>query len=276
MKKTIKFVKIRSKHPSHNELRKVIPASKPVVLRLGSTTEMPAGFVEINHKDVARISGNKKKMKIAFNEAGVKTADWWTSSGNNEFELQPQKGVCNISQLPYPIVAKHLFGAQGKGNTLIKSEAEFTSFLEGKNSNQYIFEKFYNYSREYRLHVTSDGCFYACRKMLKNDAPQEERWHRHESNSVWILEENPQFEKPDSWNDIVEDCVSILEQIDADILAFDVKVQSPTDKNGNPRDYQEYILIECNSAPSIAAIGVEKYKEVIPKIIEKKVNAGRD
>ncbi len=144
------------------------------------------------------------------------------------------------------------------------------------NKKNYIGEAFVTYSREYRLHITKDGCFYACRKMLKNDAPQEERWHRHESNSVWILEENPQFEKPDSWDDIIEDCVSVLDQIDADLLAFDIKVQSPTTKDGQQRDYQEYILIECNSAASLGEIGIEKYKEIIPKIIEKKVNAGRD
>jgi type I restriction enzyme S subunit len=39
-----------------------------------------------------------------------------------------------------------------------------------------------NNSREYRLHVTADGCFYACRKMLKADA--EERWYKNDSNCV--------------------------------------------------------------------------------------------
>lgn len=266
------FVKIRSKHPSHEPLRKIIPATKKVVLRLGSTTPMPEGFIEINHKDVARISGNKKKMKQAFTEAGVKTALWidpttcTAVSGTTVFQ--------ECVKLGFPIVAKQLFGAQGKGNTLLRTEEELNTFLQGKTMSNYIFEKFYNYSREYRLHVTKDGCFYACRKMLKNDAPQEERWHRHESNSVWILEENPQFEKPDSWDDIIEDCVSVLDQIGADVLAFDIKVQSPVTKDGQQRDYQEYIIIECNSAPSIGLIGIEKYKQVIPKIIESKVNAG--
>jgi glutathione synthase/RimK-type ligase-like ATP-grasp enzyme len=273
MKKTIKFVKIRSKHPSHDELRKVIPATKPVVLRLGSTTEMPAGFVEINHKDVARISGNKKKMKMAFNDAGVKTADWWTGTktdaGNYIFYKDAQG--FSINNLPYPIVAKSLFGAQGKGNTLIKSEAEFTQFLEGKNLNNYLFERYYNYLLEFRLHVTSDGCFYACRKAMKADTPAEERWRFHSDTSIFFLEENDRFFKPNSWNDIVEDCVAVLDEINADVLAFDVKVQSAVDKNGNVRDYQDYILIEMNSAPSLLSIGIEKYKEIIPKIIASKI-----
>lgn len=269
MKKT-KYVKIRSKHPSHNELRKSIPAIKPVVLRLGSTTEMPAGFVEINHKDVARISGNKKKMKQAFNEAGVKTANWLdpttctAASGTTVFQ--------ECMRLGLPIVAKQLFGAQGKGNTLIRTEEELNTFLQGKTMSNYIFEKFYNYLLEFRLHVTSDGCFYACRKAMKADTPPEERWRFHSDTSTWYLETNEKFYKPNSWDDIVEDCVAALEEIGADVLAFDVKVQSPVDKNGVPREYQEYILIEANSAPSLQNIGIEKYKEIIPEIIKKKVN----
>ncbi len=132
MKKTIKFVKIRSKHPSHNELRKVIPATKPVVLRLGSTTEMPAGFVEINHKDVARISGNKKKMKMAFNEAGVKTATWWTWVEEDTF-LYNDKNVKvdeMLQKFPNGFVMKHIFGSQGKGNTLIKNMQDWNIFKE--------------------------------------------------------------------------------------------------------------------------------------------------
>jgi len=278
MKKTIKFVKIRSKHPSHNELRKVIPASKPVVLRLGSTTEMPAGFVEINHKDVARISGNKKKMKMAFNEAGVKTADWFTHSGAAGF-IQHAHGMIDrgvmISDLPYPIVAKSLFGAQGKGNTKINNQQELETWLQGKNLSNYIYEKFVNMLLEFRLHVTSDGCFYACRKAMRADTPAEERWRFHSDTSIFFLEENDRFFKPNSWDDIIEDCVAVVNEINADVLAFDVKVQSATDKNGNVRDYQEYILIECNAAPSLLKIGIEKYKEIIPKIIEKKVNANQ-
>ena len=270
MKKT-KYVKIRSKHPSHNELRKSIPAIKPVVLRLGSTTEMPAGFVEINHKDVARISGNKKKMKQAFNEAGVKTANWLdpttctAASGTTVFQ--------ECMRLGLPIVAKQLFGAQGKGNTLIRTEEELNTFLQGKTMSNYIFEKFYNYLLEFRLHVTSDGCFYACRKAMKADTPPEERWRFHSDTSIFFLEENDRFFKPNSWDDIIEDCVAVVNEINADVLAFDVKVQSATDKNGNVRDYQEYILIEMNSAPSLLEIGIEKYKQEIPKIIEKKILA---
>jgi hypothetical protein len=29
--------------------------------------------------------------------------------------------------------------------------------------------------------------------MLKQGTPEEQQWHRHDSNCVWIMEENPAF-----------------------------------------------------------------------------------
>ena len=82
-------------------------------------------------------------------------------------------------------------------------------------------KKYYTYTREYRLHITKDGCFYACRKMLKRDAEED----RHDSNCVWIVEDNPEFNKPDNWNDIVSDCVKAMQSVGLDICAIDIKMQ---------------------------------------------------
>jgi len=263
-----RFARIRSKHPSHAPLRAAIPIDTKAVVRFGSTTEMPSEFIEINHKDVARISGNKLKMKQAFDEAGAQTAVWINPRLCTGTSGTTVANEC--AKLGFPIVAKHIFGSQGKGNTLIKSEEELSEYLQGKTVNNYIFEKFYNYSREYRLHVDAEGCFYACRKMLKSDTPAEERWHRHSDTSVWIVEENEMFQRPNTWDDIVEDCVAILNEIGADFLAFDVKVQSDVDSKGYPRDRQEYIIIEANSAPSLGDKGIEIYKKRIPQMIKRK------
>jgi hypothetical protein len=108
--------------------------------------------------------------------------------------------------------------------------------MENKNLNSYIFEKFVNYGHEFRLHVTEDGCFYTCRKALKENVPENEKWRRHDDICVWFLEENESFHKPNSWDDIVNDCVKALKSIGADILSFDVKfVPNPDPKKINEK-----------------------------------------
>jgi hypothetical protein len=265
---------IKSRHPSHSILRTNLPLTPfKSVIRLGSTTEMydtvahGGKRIEINTVDAIKISSNKKLMKQAFIQADVCTADMWTDGALNDWANEN-----------FPIVAKHIYGSRGEGNTLLHNMEQLNKWLNNKNLSNYIFEKFYNYALEYRLHVTEDGCFYTCRKALKSDTAEEESWYRNDSNCVWLLESNPQFNKPNSWNDIVEDCVKALKHIKADILSFDVRVQSATKGNGKPREYQEYILLECNSASSLSSINDDisivatKYIEILPKLIIKKGN----
>lgn len=268
---------ILSRHPSHNVLRSstrnlpLLPIQS--VVRFGSTTEKDDTIsnggkrIEINTVEAIKNSANKLKMKQKFNEAGVRTAQWITSEEFNKIGTE---------EFDFPIVAKAHFGSKGKGNTLIKNKEELTNWSIGKTLTNYIFEKFYNYSLEYRLHVTSDGCFYTCRKALKKDVPEEDKWRRHDDICVWFLEDNPEFKKPNTWNEIVNDCINALNAVNADILSFDVKVQGELDKEGNRRKYQDYILLECNSASSMdngtgeISQCAKAYIDILPKIILKK------
>lgn len=218
---------------------------------------MPDNYIEINTVDAVKTSANKLLMKQAFTEAGIKTATWW--------KLED----ININELPYPVVLKHIYGSRGTGNTLICDKEDLEHALEDiTNKSRYIIEKFYNYSREYRLHITSEGCFYTCRKMLKSDA--ENRWYRNNDNSVWILEDNEMFDKPINWDEIEEHCVRALNAVGLDVGACDVRVQSATDKHGNKRQSCNFIICEINSAPSLQTVGITKYKEILPKLIQSK------
>ena len=95
--------------------------------------------------------------------------------------------------------------------------------------------------------------------MLKRGA--DVRWHRHNVNSVWIVEGNPLFDKPTNWDSIVNSCVDALNAIGLDIAAFDVKVQSSKYKE------PKYIILESNSAPSLGEKGIEKYKEILTRLV---------
>ena len=177
-----------------------------------------------------------------------------------------------MATLPYPIVAKHHFGSRGKGNYLLNSKEELQEWLNGKNIENYIFEKFYNYNREYRLHVSKNGCFYTCRKMLKNDVPKEQRWFRNDSNSVWVLETNEAFDKPKNWKDIEKECINALNATGLDFGACDVRVQSAKTEKGKERTEIDFIIVEINSAPSMGEITEQRYKEELPKLLKDKQN----
>ncbi len=266
---------IFSRHPSHEVLRNELPLLPfRSVVRMGSTTPHLRERIECNTIQAVRNSASKLLMKQCFTRAEVKTADWWTYN-NHTFRPNNTDGGTDISVLPYPIIAKTHNGSRGEGNTLLESQQELESWMRGKTLSNYIFEKFYNYSREYRLHVTTEGCFYTCRKMLKRDAPEDNRWQRHDDNCVWVVEENTSFDKPINWNVIVTDCVKALRAVGLDIGAFDVKVQSATKSNGRVRTTPEYIIIESCSAPSFGTITAQKYLVEIPKVLKRKYENSR-
>lgn len=282
-KKSEKIVLFRpmilSRHPSHDCLRSkyknlpLLPYKS--VVRFGSTTDLEdtisngGNRIEINSIDSIKNSANKLLMKQKFTEANVKTANWITKT-------QADFSDEEIEVVGFPIVAKNHYGSKGKGNTLLKTKEELEAWLPGKTMSNYIFEKFMNYAHEFRLHITEEGCFYACRKALKKDCNDEDKWRHHDDNCVWFLENNDLFYKPNSWEDIVRDCVNALKAIGADVLSFDVKVQSPMNSKGEPREYQQYILLECNSASSMnngteeLSICATKYIEQLRKLIIKK------
>ena len=279
---------ILSRHPSHDILRlkhkKIAALPYRSVIRFGSSTEVEdtvakgGNRIEINTVNAIKISANKLLMKQKFNEAGVKTAEWMCADQHYLNEKGLVSGIEEHGEdsLEYPIVAKAHYGSKGKGNTLLKTHEEYLEWTSGKNLSNYIFEKFMNFGHEFRLHVTEDGCFYTCRKALKQDVPEDQKWRRHDDICVWFLETNENFQKPNSWNDIVSDCVKALKAVGADLLSFDVRVQTPRDKDGNLRPYQEYILLECNSASSMdngtgeVSVCAQKYIDEIPKIIIRK------
>ena len=275
-------VRIRSRHDSHNIIRGIIKAPVRTIVRFGSITPTEAIYpkatklgkkiIEVNSVEGVKNSSSKLLMKRCFTKNNIKTAEWVEADivqiedENISWEENNKKFT-----ISFPIVAKHHFGSRGTGNYLIENKEEFNNWVKNKNLTNYIFEKFYSYSREYRLHVTKNGCFYTCRKMLKADTPQEKRWFRNDSNSIWVVKENPMFDRPVNWNKIEEECIKALEAINLDVAAFDVKVQSAFN-NGKKRDNPAFIIIESNSAPSFGEITAEKYKEETPKIINLKNN----
>lgn len=256
----MKPIQIRTKNHTASQIKGKIFSNKRVIFRLGSKTETKEIFpksvklgkdiLEINTVEACSNSSCKIKMKTCFDEGKVKTAEWAQLS--NEWDI-------------FPCIVKHKFSSKGNGIYLISSKESLDDFINSHDKENYIVEKFYNYTKEYRLHVTKDGCFYTCRKLLKNDADPNNRWHRHDTNSIWVLEENPSFDKPKNWDEIVKQCVNALNSVGLDIGACDVKVQ--TEKGKKETFTPDFIVLEINSAPALGEITAQKYIEKLQTMV---------
>ena len=269
------YLRILSRHPSSKGLREtLLVKGKKVVYRHGSTTD--GGFeYEINSVESVKTSADKKLMKEAFDKAEICHAPWIHLPKSSDSHPNNKEWKDFLTKLNFGkdkeswVIIKHRLGSRGTGNSLVKTKEELDSFIKthAKSLDNYIVEEYKNYSVEYRIHATEDEYFYTCRKVLKNDTPKDQRFQRHDDNCSWLLEENPGFNKPANWNEIVNHCKKAVRMIGADVLAFDVKCTSIKEKKDKNC---KFIIIESCSAPSFGEVTTDKYKQQLPKIIEKK------
>lgn len=271
--------RLRSRHPSHEYLRprlKNLPLYPfKSVIRLGSSTDMKdtitngGNRIEINTIESVKNSASKLRMKEHFSTNDVKTAKWVWVNSNNTVNINLEES------LGFPLISKSIYGSRGLGNIKHDTKEDLESWMEGKDLSRYIFEEFKNFVREYRLHITKEGCFYACRKVLRRDTPEEHRWYRNDDYCNWIREDGDNqelFDKPINWEDIIQESVKALDAVGLDIGAVDVKVQSATNRNGELRENPEFFIIEINSAPSFGDITKVKYAEEIDRVLNRKYN----
>lgn len=249
----MRTVTIYSRHPSHKPLRRVIPAPKgyaPVV-RFGSLTESDKK-IQINTVEAIKKSMNKRLMKEAFTNNNVITPFWFNIPDYLKLEKQF-----------FPCVVKNIWGSRGTGNFLIKNIDEFNRLLQNRNPENYIVEKFVNYSREYRFHVSTEGVFLIWRKLRREDTPQQDRWFFNNQTCNWVNEEHPLFNLDTKTREnISQEAVKALNSVGLDFGACDIKVSA---------DGQRFTIIEINSAPSLGKIGVDAYISEINKLINKKL-----
>ncbi len=258
-KRTLFRPQLRSPHPTHEVLRTELQL-KPYrsIIRMGSTTELGdetskgGNRVEINPANAIKNSADKRRMKECFSNNNVKTADW--RKGAQAKELQD-----------FPLIVKNRWGSRGTGNYYLENVKDLNQFVSSHNMEDYIIERYHNYGLEFRLHVTEDGCFYPIQKKLKRDADPKEKFQRHDDNSVWILEQNPEFQKPGNWNEIEQECVKALKSLGLTIGAIDVRVQATPKKGQKP----EYFVIESSSAPSFGNITEERYVQQLNITLDK-------
>lgn len=266
---------IRSRHPSHNSLRTKLPKFMfRSCIRLGSTTRVEDGHqrVEINTIPAIENSASKFKMKTCFTQGGVKTAKWGKLALVSS--VTPENVYIGTVREPlkFPLIFKPNFGSRGTGLKLAKNIDEYKAIVASIRSriNDYLIEEYHNFVREYRMHVTEAGCFYTCRKMLERETPEDQRFYRNDSNCVWIIETNPEFDKPSNWAEIEKECVKALKSVGLDFGACDIRVQSSKNSKGQVRENPDFIIVEINSAPSFGEGTLKEYLKMLPNLIKQK------
>ena len=247
------FAQIRTKNPSALPLRRSIEVPGRAIVRLGSRTPSSIiykpgiRFVEVNTVESIENSRDKLRMKKCFATLDIPQAEWWSDHLDRT----------SFDEKMYPLVGKLIVGFKGHGMQLINNESELRTWLSSHNNGQYYLEKFYNYSREYRVHATQSHAFMSWRKLRRSDAT--ERWFFNSSNCNWVSPEHPLFDRPRNWDVMEEAAVNAIRAVGLDIGAVDIRVQS--------KDTPKFIVLEVNSAPQLGEAGIEAYKNEIRNII---------
>jgi len=260
-------VRIRTKNPSSNPLRKAILVPCLAVCRLGSRTPTSEIFpramhkvIECNTVEAVENSRDKLRMKARFfTIPEFKQATWY----HGRFDVNTIKEHFHINKNEdYKLVGKAICGFQGKGMVLIENDEQLTEFCRTHTPQYFFIELFYNYGREYRLHATQNEVFLSWRKLRTNDA--KERWFFNSHNCRWVGEGNQLFNKPSNWNQLCDAAVSAMRATTLDIGACDIRVSST--------DTTQFIVCEINSAPALGEEGIEAYREQIRKVLINKYN----
>lgn len=189
-------------------------------------------------------AADKLRMKECFDKAKVKTAPW-----------HKHDQIKNITK--FPVVAKHRFGSRGTGVYKLDSKDALIKFCKerARELHFFIFEKYMPYNREYRMHVWKEGCFYACRKARKRGIPEDVRWKFNYGQTVWLREDNKNFQRPTCWKEMEAECIKAVAACGLTFGGCDVKVN---------RDGTKFFMLEINSAPSFGDLTTEKYVEMLP------------
>jgi glutathione synthase/RimK-type ligase-like ATP-grasp enzyme len=250
---------IRTKNFSAKPLRGAIVLPFSSIVRLGSTTPTNhitnKRVIECNVVEAIENSRNKLRMKNCFSRFNVPQAEMY----HGDFNVEAIKKHFKLRS-EYKLVGKAIYGFKGHGMVLITSDKELDDFCKTHNPDRFFLEVFHNLSREYRLHCTQDQVFLSWRKLRKSDA--EKRWFFNSENCNWIGEDNPLFNKPSNWDEICRAAINAITSVGLDIGCADIRVSG--------EDTSRFIVLEVNSAPALAEIGLNAYKENIKQVLIKK------
>lgn len=255
------FLKVYSRHSTHNALRRAIPTNLDISIRFGSTTNK--GGILLNTPETVLKSSDKLEMKKTL--TGLKTPNfyhfengYWYKNNN----IIPRTEI----DLTIPYLKKLQFRSRGAGMVLLDTPEKVSDMIlaieqKSNSKNKWYLEEYHEVKYEYRVHC-SDRVFMNYRKGRRNGNSND--FFRNASNSVFFLqyvngELSSNFKQPDNWEQIELECLKAKEKIGLDFTAIDVII----DQNNN------FYILETNSAPSLGGpIITQAYIDELKRFIE--------
>ncbi len=278
-----------SRHPTHRILREQLPLMPfRSIVRLGSVTELSSSaqsrgkYVECNSIEGIKNTSNKFDMKSIFVNNSIKTPIWFLPVFENNV-LKHTTHLCQVIQvvgddidstpkeisenaIKFPLIGKIHNHSRGRGMIKFDTPQDLKDFINKNKSSllrQYSFETYCNFAKEYRIHATQNGIFYICRKLRKEDA--KERWFFNSTNSIFeVTYEDNVWVRESEWpcfNELSKQLSLALSALKMDIAGFDVKIN---------KAYEEFSIIEANSACSFGEKTGKHYINEITKILKTK------
>ena len=234
LKKTI----IASIHESHRPIR-LKSFLRQVSVNFGGTIGRYCRGIIINKPKAVRLSVDKYKMKMLFEENNIPSFKFGGTFSNIE----------------YPVIVKSLRHRKHRPHlTKVDNQEQMERvFSTGERWERFYWERFTEYDREFRIHVSryKSSEVFAAEKVVREG---REGWVRNNSTSRFLKD----FVKPDSfWSWMVYDCKRVLKVIGLDIAGFDVAFNSRTLK---------YYIIEVNTACGMGNNTRQAYVKELNKI----------
>ena len=183
---------------------------------------------------------DKLFQSFVFNDLGIKTPKTWFFMTKKDLRLE---------ELSYPIVAKKRISSRSKHNVKLNTEEELLSWIEQKNTCDYIFQEFIDADKDLRV-VVFDGQVLG---IVSRDMYLRE-------NNRMAVKGQTVYEIQDFF--IEGNVLKVATYMGADFIGFDFLL----DKDGN------YYLIEANLSPQFVTFSRTTGINIAEKIIEKLVS----
>lgn len=217
----------------HSNIHKIRPDSD-VVIRYGNygTSDRVSEDTEINSVETIRTISAKHKLREILEPEGILTPKYYPYTGSIPEELRDE----------FPLLSRRRYHRSGK-DIIILDDIE-TPINIGETE---FLVKYYETSREYRVHVIDGEVVKIFRKTSEDDYPVKIRT----SHYGWGYR-RAKLSKIYASDSLEEVCIKSARAVDAYFCGIDI---------GWSKQLGRWIVFEINSAPSLNSRTLEIYAE---------------
>jgi len=199
-------------------------------------------YFKINSIQSIKNVFSKIKMKGLLRDNNIKSPDFQLIDMNN-LEKTINQVIDNFPESGY--IGKPNYSFDDNSSVRLETKNETEEFINKFCKSNYYLEVFINSTKEYNIHVSELGhCFYSFEKILIDD----------------VEKKNINFDKPDNWLDIIQECQNARKAVGLDICNVDVKIDK--DDNFYILNVNVTCLLDDSKIISAYTAEIKKLKEL--------------